>query len=103
MRRDDGGVDVTEPLLRMLEVALLLEDPEHRADRGFGRRLGEALRDLGDGRFPEPVDGVHDLPLAAAQMARQIRRISHAAKILAGRTSGKKILAPRSVTNSLYR
>ena len=67
--RHGGEIDVAHALSFMPEVAFFLEDAQHRTHRGVGGRIGEPLEHLRGTRPPETVDRVHDLPLAATQVA----------------------------------
>ena len=63
-------IDVAELLLLVADVALFLEHPQLGADGGVGGFAGELGHHLGHRRPAPPVQDVHDLPLAAAQMRR---------------------------------
>ena len=64
-------VDVAQPLFLVLDVPLALEDPELGPDGGVARRAVEPLHDLRRGGPAEPVQHVHDLPLALGQERRR--------------------------------
>src|SRR6266480_4490279 len=61
-------IDVAWPVLLVAQMALALEQAEHTADRGIGRRIGEIGEDLRGVRAPAPVDDLHDLPLATSEL-----------------------------------
>ena len=78
-----------QAVLHVRQMALLLEDPQHRADRRLGRRVGQRGQHVGGRRLPACVHGVHDLPLPAAQ--RFLRLRSH---------RGSPLLPPRPPASS---
>ena len=64
-------VDIAQLLLLVADVPFFLEHAQLGADGGVGRLAGEVGHHLGDRRPPAPVQDVHDLPLAAAEMRRR--------------------------------
>ena len=54
----------------MLHVPLVFEDAQVCAHGAVTRRVWEVLQHLCGRGFPLPVENVHDLPLAAAELMR---------------------------------
>ena len=72
----DGEVDVGAPFLFVADVSLLLEDAKEGADGGVARRVGEPFHHLGCGRAADAEEEVHDLSLAAAEVAAVVARMA---------------------------
>src|SRR3954470_13185218 len=89
-----GGrlVHVAEAILLVREVALVLEEVEHRPHGRVARRVREVLADVADRGAAEPVDDVHDLSLAATEVG--VRGRGHQRLLASG--SGASSLARAS-------
>jgi len=74
--RAGGLVDELAPLLVVLEVALFLEDAEHRPDGGARQGVGHVLQHAAGRGHAAGVDDVHDLALAPAQLVVLVHRSS---------------------------
>jgi hypothetical protein len=58
----------------MLQMLLVDQNAQQRADRRVARRICDLFVDLSGRGFAEPVDDLHDLPLAAAESLLQHRQ-----------------------------
>src|SRR5687767_1094945 len=68
--RHDRCVDVALAVHAVLQMLLVDQDSQQRADRGVARRVVDLLENLRRGGFAQAVDDLHDLPLAAAETLR---------------------------------
>jgi hypothetical protein len=67
MKRERGGVNITQAVLIVPDVAFFLEDAELGAHGGVMRLSGEPREDVGDGGALEFVENVHNLAFAASE------------------------------------
>jgi hypothetical protein len=73
VRRHRGKVDVPDAFLRVPQVPLVLQQPQHAAHGGIAGGIGKLRQDLRRAGAAQPVDHFHDLPLAPAQVQGRIR------------------------------
>lgn len=66
--RPRGYIDAPLPVRAVLQVSLLHQDAEQRADGGVARLIGEGGIDRRRGGFAAGEDDVHDLAFAPAEM-----------------------------------
>src|SRR6185437_10524922 len=62
-------IDVTGPVLFVLDVSLLFQNTQERANGRIAGRFGQVRLHLGGGCPPLLIEDVENLPLAAAQIA----------------------------------
>src|SRR5690242_5974942 len=63
-----GRVDVAPATLQVLDVPLLLENPQQSAHRGITRRVRQPGLNLGYAGGTALVKNVHDLPFPPAEL-----------------------------------
>jgi len=68
VHRQGRQVEVAVAVELVAEMALVLEDAEHRPDCRIARRIREPGEDVGRADPALAIDDVHDLPLATAEI-----------------------------------
>src|SRR5260221_453241 len=70
-------VDETLAGFFVTQVPFPLEDAKLRADGGVVRSAGELLHPVGGGGGAQPIEDVHDLPLATGQVLSHVMKIAY--------------------------